>query len=93
MSLTRVSIKSLNFVTTFTFKGDDQKCQICKQDLTAPSLIDQQKSIFTGYKVDIGICGHNFHTACTEAHQHKGGVSCVVDNTIWKRKEQVVIGA
>ena len=91
--MSRVSIKSLNIVTNYNFEGNQHKCQMCKQDLTAPSLIDTQKGVFTGYKLSVGACGHIFHTSCTEAHHQKGGVSCVIDNTIWKCKEHIVFGA
>lgn len=81
----RVKITRLNFAvshTTESAQSTGDKCQLCKQCITAPSLSNlHQGNLKVSYT--IGKCGHCFHKNCIESHLSKGTSSCPVDNTPW----------
>lgn len=82
--MNRIAITKLNISGCYTLKNGvatDDACQLCKQQLTAPSLENMQKGNLL-VQISIGNCGHCFHKTCIESHLTKN-MSCPIDKTPW----------
>lgn len=91
--LERIEIKELCFRGYYTIKNGgltNDKCNICRQFLTAPSLEDMQKGLLN-VQIVIGKCEHCFHKSCFEAYQRKGNSSCPIDTTPWNIEKEYTI--
>ena len=86
----RLEIKNLNLYGSYTHKAaaaTNDRCNFCKQQLTAPSLTNLQKGDLT-VVISVGKCGHTFHESCIKAYQSKGNISCPLDNTPWSTSKE-----
>lgn len=83
--MNRIAVTKLNICGAYTLKkglATADACQICKQQLTAPSLENMQKGE-TNVQIAIGKCDHCFHETCIKSYTSKGNLSCPIDNTPW----------
>jgi len=82
--MNRIAITKLNICGCYTHKSavaTNDTCQLCKQQLTAPSLENMQKGQLS-VQIAIGNCDHTFHKTCIDSYLAKN-ISCPIDKTPW----------
>ena len=81
-----MKIHSINIISSSMYNlPKNEDCTICKCNLNAPSLYNQDKGIES--VVAIGVCGHSFHYECImpwiNMHKYCGFPGCCV---LWLSK-------
>lgn len=81
MKITQLNICCSSSIPSSELTGG--KCQLCKKDLTTPSIIEQSNNAIPNFTVYVGKCGHIFHTSCMDAYTTKEAMICPIDRTMW----------
>jgi hypothetical protein len=86
----RISVKSLHICGSYTSAdgaNSDDKCQLCKQPLTAPAPADLHRGTLA-VRILIGKCKHCFHKSCIESYRQAGNESCPTDFAPWSTSRE-----
>ncbi len=85
-----ITLKSLACTSVWKYnfpQNTDDKCQICRRHIMAPSHEDIQNNNLVS-RITVGKCGHAFHSECIHNYCKKN-VSCPIDFTQWEQAKEL----
>ena len=85
-----LKLKSLDCIASWKYnfpQNTEDKCQICRRSIMAPSPEDITNNNLTS-KITIGKCGHAYHSYCINNYCNKN-VSCPIDYTQWEKLKDI----